>query len=86
MSLAASSPSMARNPPPHPYRRSEAAGDEWEYVATDIYGKKQKLIERVKAIVPGAGRARGIRPWRPPAGRMGLRQQAAAGRHSNSIR
>ena len=35
--------------------KAEAAGDEWEYVATDIYGKKQTLIERVKAIVPGAG-------------------------------
>lgn len=35
--------------------KTETAGDEWEYVATDIYGKKQTLIERVKAIVPGAG-------------------------------
>lgn len=45
----------ARPAMPTSLTQTGAAGDEWEYVATDIYGKQQKLIERVKAVVPGAG-------------------------------
>ncbi|MDK9702948.1 MAG: caspase family protein [Sulfuritalea sp.] len=58
--MAPAAPEPTRvNPPAAPHGlaggTSGTAGDEWEYVATDVYGKQQKLIERVKAIVPGAG-------------------------------
>jgi hypothetical protein len=45
----------AAKPAALPASISGSAGDAWEYVSTDAYGKKQKMIERVKAIVPGAG-------------------------------
>ena len=34
---------------------SSAPGDEWEYVSKDTFGKQQKLVGRVKAVVPGTG-------------------------------
>lgn len=32
-----------------------APGDEWDYLAKDIYGRTQRLTGRVKAVVPGTG-------------------------------
>jgi uncharacterized caspase-like protein len=55
ISLASIRPIDGAKAAASPVSQIGAAGDEWEYVATDIYGKQQKLIERVKAIVPGAG-------------------------------
>ncbi|MBI5899309.1 MAG: caspase family protein [Rhodocyclales bacterium] len=55
ISLASLRPAEAARPAASPVSMIGAAGDEWEYVATDIYGKQQKLVARVKAIVPGAG-------------------------------
>ena len=34
---------------------SSAIGDEWEYVAKDTWGKQQKVIARVNAVVAGTG-------------------------------
>jgi len=34
---------------------SSAPGDEWEYVSRDNFGKIQKVLGRVKAVVPGTG-------------------------------
>jgi uncharacterized caspase-like protein len=55
ISLASLKPTEPAKPAAPAMSMIGAAGDEWEYVATDIYGKQQKLVARVKAIVPGAG-------------------------------
>lgn len=57
--LAAIAPmnSAGSTRPPDPILAGVAsiAGDEWEYVSRDIFGKQQKVTGRVKAFVPGAG-------------------------------
>lgn len=56
---AAVPPSSLPRPLPLPAQAlsalAAAPGDEWDYLAKDIYGRTQRLTGRVKAVVPGTG-------------------------------